>query len=154
MRWRINRTWRVVMIVLVVLIGVRIALPFIVTRYVNRVLSEIDGYHGTIEDVDIHLSRGAYQIHGIKITKNEGLQSVPFVEIPLTDLSVEWDALFHGALVGEISFDRPVLNFVGSKKDSIESKHKSSKGEVQAGQHTDWTEPLKKLMPFDIHFKV
>lgn len=151
MRWRINRTWRVVLMVLVVLTGVRIALPYIVTRYVNRVLSEIDGYHGTIEDVDIHLLRGAYQIHGIKITKDEGLQRIPFVEIPTTDLSVEWSALFHGALVGEIIFDRPVLNFVGSKKDSVESQHDSSKGEVQAGQHTDWTKPLKKLIPFDIN---
>jgi hypothetical protein len=148
MRWKMNRSWWVV---LVVLIGVRIALPFIVTRYVNRVLSEIKGYHGTIEDVDIHLLRGAYQIYGLKILKDDGLKETPFVDIPLTDLSIEWDALFHGALVGEITFDRPVLNFVGSKKDSIESKHASSKGKSQAGENTDWTEPLKKLMPFDIN---
>jgi hypothetical protein len=151
MRWKVNRTWRVVLIVLVVLVGVRLVLPFIVTRYVNRVLSEIKGYNGTIDDVDLHLIRGAYQIHGIKITKTDGNQQIPFVEIPHTDLSVEWNALFHGSLVGEITFDGPILNFIGSRKDSVQSKKDSSKGEIQAGEHTDWTEPIKKLMPFDIN---
>jgi hypothetical protein len=151
MRWKFNRAWRVVLIVLVVLVGIRLVLPFIVTRYVNRVLSEIEGYNGTIDDVDLHLIRGAYQIHGIRITKTDGDKHTPFVEIPHTDLSIEWNALFRGSLVGEITFDKPVLNFVGSKKDSVKAASVSSEGKVQAGQHTDWTEPIKRLMPFDIN---
>ena len=146
MRWKLNRTWRVVLIVLVVLVAVRLALPFIVTRYVNKVLSELEGYRGVIEEVDIHLIRGAYQIHGLKIYKVDGNKEIPFVDIPTTDLSIEWDALFQGAIVGEVGFEKPVLNFIASKKDG-----KPGTTSEQAGEDIDWTEPIKKLMPFDIN---
>jgi len=38
----------------------------------------------------------------------------------LIDLSVEWKALFHGSIVGELSFEEPVLKFT---KDKVEPKH-------------------------------
>jgi hypothetical protein len=146
MRWKVSRTWRVVLIVLVVLVAVRLALPFIVTRYVNKVLSELEGYRGVIEEVDIHLFRGAYQIHGLKIYKVDGNKEIPFVDIPTTDLSIEWEALFQGAIVGEVGFIKPVLNFIASKKDG-----QPGTTTEQAGEDVDWTEPIKKLMPFDIN---
>src|SRR5687767_11616692 len=96
----LTRTWRVVLIVLVLLVAVRLALPYIVTRYVNNVLSEIEGYRGSVHDIDIHLYRGAYAIDSLKIFKVDGNQEIPFVDIPLADLSIEWGALFQGALVG------------------------------------------------------
>jgi hypothetical protein len=150
MRWKINRTWRVVLIVLVMLVAVRLALPFIVTRYVNKVLGELEGYRGSIDGVDIHLYRGAYQIHDIKIYKIDGNEEIPFVDIPVTDLAIEWNAIFQGALVGEIKFDQPVLNFISNKKDANKSDEKNS-GEGQSGKDVDWTVPIKKLMPFDIN---
>jgi hypothetical protein len=148
MRWKINRTWRVVLIVLVVLVAVRLALPYIVTRYVNKVLSELEGYQGVIEDVDIHLFRGAYQIHGLKIYKVDGNKEIPFIDIPLTDLSIEWEAIFQGAVVGEVNFDKPVLNFISNKRNEKTGKKEPAD---QAGKDVDWTEPIKKLMPVDIN---
>lgn len=150
MRWKINRTWRVVLIVLVVLVAFRLALPYIVTRYVNKVLHELDGYYGVVDDIDIHLYRGAYQIQGLKIYKTDGTKEIPFIDIPLIDLSVEWNALFQGAIVGEVKFQRPNLNFIAAKK----SDNPSSPGEKpaeQSGKEVDWTEPIKKLMPLQIN---
>jgi hypothetical protein len=116
-----------------------------VIRYVNKVLSELEGYRGQIYDVDIHLLRGAYQIDSLKIFKINGNEEVPFIDIPLMDLSVEWNALFKGKVVGEIKFDKPVLNFISGKKTEGEG------GSEQTGEDVDWTEPIKKLMPLQIN---
>lgn len=126
--------------VLVLLVVARVALPYVVTDYVNRVLNRIDGYTGSISDVDIALYRGAYTIHDLKIFKNEGNIPVPFIDIATTDLSVEWGALFDGAIVGEVSMVEPKLNFAVGKS-----------GGAQTGVETDWTRPIRDLMPLDIN---
>lgn len=126
--------------VMAVLIAARVALPFVVTDYVNRVLDRIDGYSGSISDVDIHLYRGAYTIHNLKIFKDQGNIPVPFVDIAVTDFSVEWGALFKGAIVGEVVMNTPKLNFATGRS-----------GASQTGTDADWTRPIKDLMPLDIN---
>lgn len=136
--------WIVLASVLLVLVVARIMLPFIVTNYVNKVLADIPGYRGSIHDVDIRLFRGAYVIDSLKLMKVNGNQEVPFIDIPVTDLSLEWRALFQGAIVGKVSFKNPELNFIGGHEGSAE-------GANQDGSETDWTEPIKKLMPLQIN---
>lgn len=131
-------------ILLLLLIG-RVMLPYFVTRYVNKVLANIPGYSGSISGVDIWLVRGAYIIHDLKIFKTGGNEKVPFIDIPSTDLSVEWRALIHGSVVGEVIFENPALNFIGGNKDS------EGKENNQAGEDVDWTVPLKKLIPLQIN---
>jgi hypothetical protein len=62
---------------------------------------------------------------------------------------VEWDALFHGEIVGEVHFENPVLNFIAGKKS--ESKREGEAAGEQSGKDVDWTEPIKKLMPLEIN---
>jgi hypothetical protein len=133
--------------ILLLLIVGRLMLPYFVTRYVNKVLADIEGYDGSIQDVDISLIRGAYTIHGLKIFKVNGHEKVPFIDIPTTDLSVEWPALFKGSIVGEIIFERPKLNFIGGDGDET----KQPGNDTQTGEDVDWTEPIKKLMPLQIN---
>lgn len=131
-------------ILLLLLIG-RVMLPYFVTRHVNKVLANIPGYSGSISGVDIWLVRGAYIIHDLKIFKTERNEKVPFIDIPSTDLSVEWRALIHGSVVGEVIFENSALNFIGGNKDS------EGKENNQAGEDVDWTVPLKKLIPLQIN---
>jgi hypothetical protein len=126
------------LIVLVVLVAFRLTLPYFVTRYTNNVLSKLEGYHGSVEDVDISLLKGAYQIKNLKISAREGNNKMPFVNIPVTDLSIEWGAIMQGALVGEVVFHQPVLNFIANA---------ANKG----GENVDWTQPIKQLMPLKIN---
>ncbi len=146
MRWKGNTKLKIFVVFIVLLVAFRVALPYIVTRYVNKVLSELEGYRGQIYDVDIQLIRGAYQIDSLKVFKIDGNNEIPFVDIPLMDLAVEWPAIFKGKLVGEIKFDKPVLNFISGKKTS-EGEGTSE----QTGADVDWTEPIKKLMPLQIN---
>lgn len=139
-----KKKWVVLLVILGMLALFFIMLPSIVTRYVNKVLADIPGYRGSISDVDMHLYRGAYKIHGLKIFKIEGNKEIPFVDIQSTDLSIEWDALFEGSVAGEIKFEKPVLNFISAQGESGEA------GE-QSGEEVDWTEPIKELLPVQIN---
>jgi hypothetical protein len=121
-------------------------LPFIVTRYVNKVLGELPGYDGSISGVGIYLFRGAYSINDLKIFKIEGNDTVPFIDFPVTDLSVEWRALLQGAIVGEVVIKKPELNFIGGDGDSIKSTSHN-----QTGVEVDWVEFIKKLISLKIN---
>jgi len=128
-------------IIIVVLIGIRIALPYIIKDYVNRQLNNIPDYRGSIEDIDLHIYKGAYVIEGIKLLKTTGKIPVPFFSADKIDLSVEWSALFDGSLVGEIVFTNPKLNFVTGPTEA----------ESQESVDTTWQETVKSLFPLKIN---
>jgi Domain of Unknown Function (DUF748) len=126
---------------LVLLIAIRIALPYILLRLVNKELQNIPGYTGHVEDIDVALIRGAYKIKSIKLEKTGGKIPVPFFSAPLIDLSIQWASLFHGRIVGKIEVDQPVLNFVkGPTEETSQTKIDSS-----------WTDVVKKLMPLKLN---
>ena len=128
-------------LLVVALVVVRLLLPFWVRDYVNKRLAELDDYRGHVESVHLALWRGAYQIRAVKVVKTNGDVPVPLFSAPWIDLSVEWAALFHGSLVGEIHIEEPEINFVngGSKSDS------------QSGLQEPWTKTVKELFPLKIN---
>src|ERR1700754_805478 len=112
---RVTKRRKIVYIVLgsllILLIAFRIALPYILLRYVNRQLTQIKGYTGHVEDIDVALIRGAYTIKDIRLDKTDGKVPVPFFSAQTIDLSVEWGALLHGSVVAKIGVQHPVVNF-------------------------------------------
>ncbi|MGV3609563.1 MAG: DUF748 domain-containing protein [Fluviicola sp.] len=135
------------------LIIFRLLLPYIVLKYVNGKLENLEEYYGHVNDIDIHLYRGAYEIKDIRILKRVEKKgktgekdTIPFFKSRSIDLSIEWKSIFEGAVVGEISVEEPVVNFV---KD----KHK---GEDVKADTADFAQLIDDLMPvtinrFDIH---
>lgn len=122
-------------VLIVALVGGRIYLPYWVTDYVNRKIDALDGYGGSVKDIDIHLIRGAYQIHDLDIYKTDGGLQTPFVAAKTIDLSIEWRALLHGVIVSEIDIDTIALTFSKSQK----------------GTEANWTDFIDDLTPFDIN---
>jgi len=53
--------WSLVALV-VLIVAARIAAPYLIERVVNDKLSNLEGYTGSIGDVDLHLWRGAYEV--------------------------------------------------------------------------------------------
>jgi hypothetical protein len=134
---------------IVLLIIVRIFLPYIVLKYVNKTLNELKEYQGHVEDIDIALIRGAYIIKDIRLDKKDSLtnkvDSIPFFISPKIDLSVQWAAIFKGSIVGELYVDDPVLNFVKGKHKNEDVKTDTS----------DFRDVIKKLMPLTVnHFEI
>jgi len=138
--WKRKWFWPLVVVLVAVAI-VRLMLAIWVRDYVNRKLNEMDEYRGHVAAVDLHLWRGAYTIHEVTIEKTTGKVPVPFFAAPAVDLSVEWMALWHGAVVGEIEFYRPKMNFVNGP----------SKASSQFGVDKPWVQKIKQLFPVKIN---
>ncbi|MBT1701013.1 DUF748 domain-containing protein [Fulvivirgaceae bacterium PWU4] len=129
---RKRRGWVILVVVIAVLIGARLALPYVILHYANKTLATMEGYRGHIRDIDIALIRGAYQIDSAYLNKVDSItqQETPFVAVSKVDLSVEWAALLQGSIVGEVTFRKPVIRFTRNKvepkdvqKDSSQLKH-------------------------------
>lgn len=142
-----SKTFIILAVVALLLIGLRIALEPIVERYANKTLDELEGYSGHIEDVDIALLRGAYVIEGLRITKTGGKVPVPFLSASRIDLSVQWSALLDGSVVAEIEVSDPKLNFVHASER--EGKQQASQSQVEPSEN--WTEVVKDLVPISIN---
>ncbi len=98
--------------IVVVLVALRAALPYIVTAQINRRLREIPGYRGSLADVTMNLWRGAYTLNGISVFKQNGHQENPFFLARHIDFSISWRDLLHGKVVSQIYLDHPELTLV------------------------------------------
>jgi hypothetical protein len=136
-----KRLIRIIVILLVCLTAFRIYLPTIVLRFVNRELNKIPGYRGHVDDISLSLWRCAYQIKGLRLDKLTGEVPVPFFYTQKMDLSLEWKALFHGFISGEIIFYKPNINFVNGPTESSS----------QTGIDKSWIQVVKALIPLHIN---
>ncbi len=138
-----RRWWFWLLIVLIaVVVVVHVYLAVWVRDYVNRKLSEIHGYRAHVAAVTLHLWRGAYQIHNLKIVKTSGDVPVPFFSAPLVDFNVQWKALiFERSLVGEIQIYRPKMNLVNGPSPT----------QRQAPVDEPWAQKIKQLYPLKIN---
>lgn len=136
-----KRTTKILIAVVVLLVIARLLLPYFVLRYINKTLTDMGDYTGHVEDINIQLIRGAYQLDNLRIRKINGKIKEPFIFIPKTDLSVEWKSLFKGKLVSEVECYEPEINFAFSENEASS----------QTGANVNWTAYLKKMLPISIN---
>jgi uncharacterized protein YhdP len=142
-RFILSKKMKITLIVIGVLVIIRLMLPYIVLHYANKSLASMPDYYGHIEDIDISLYRGAYQVQGMYLNKKDeknGKQT-DFFKVKNIDLSVHWRALLHGKLVGELIFNSPELVFTNNKTDLANVKKDTN----------DFRKMLKDFMPLKVN---
>ncbi|HEV2454042.1 MAG TPA: DUF748 domain-containing protein [Verrucomicrobiae bacterium] len=127
--------------IVILLIGIRLSLPYVVRHYVNHELQKSGTYAGSVGRIEISLYRGAYEIRDIHIFKRTGKIREPFFSAPYMDLSVQWAALFHHRIVARIYMQQPKVNFVAGP----------SAAQSQTGENTSWPKMLQSLTPFRLN---
>lgn len=140
---RKRRTAKILIGILIAIVAIRLALPYIILHFANRNLANMDGYYGHVEDIDLAIIRGAYKIDSIYINKADTItgKQTPFFASRTIDLAVEWKSLLKGSIVGELVFQGPYLLFT---KDKVEPK------EV-VKDSADFRKVLDKFMPLNIN---
>jgi hypothetical protein len=103
----------------------------------------MNGYYGQVKDIDLALYRGAYKIKDIYLHKVDTVtsQETEFFEAKLIDLSIQWEALFDGKIVGELEFQDARLRF---------TKDKAEPGEIK-NDTNDFRKLLKDFMPLKVN---
>lgn len=135
-----RRRRTVFLVFILILIGVRISLPYFLKDRLVAAVNEVEGYECTLGDLDLALFRGAMVLQDfeIKITKNAVTK--PFVYCKNADISVEWRAIFYGSIVSEVILDQLELYFADG----------NSEEEEQAGD-ASWVEPIIDFIPLKIN---
>ena len=124
----------------VLLIGVRIALPYVVRHLANGRLAQIPNYTGHVDDVRIHLWRGAYSFHGFYINRQNGQIEQPFFRAIRIDVSLAWRELWHRKFVSDIFIDEGQLTFV----------HGADPEATQTDLDRRWQDAIQDIFPIDI----
>jgi len=138
-----KKKYKILIGIVALLIVIRIILPYVVLHYANKTLANMNGYFGHIKDIDLSIYRGAYTINDIYLNKVDTVtkKQTDFFKAKNIDLSVEWGAIFHGSIVGELEFDSPVLIFT---KDKVELSDVNK-------DTTDFRKLLKDFMPLKVN---
>ncbi len=139
-RSRLHLLFWLALAAVVGLLAARLAMPTAVRWYVNRTIDRSPLYEGRIGDIDIHLLRGAYTIHDVRLLKRNGDVPVPFFQASDLDLAVEWKNVLHRKLVGKVVIDQPVINFVDAPNPV----------DTQTGVGP-WLQIIRDLFPFRIN---
>lgn len=126
--------------IVVVLIGARIALPYVVKHLVNGRLAKIPNYTGHVDDVRIHLWRGAYSFRGFFINRQDGQIQEPFFRAKGIDVSLAWRELWHRKIVSDIVMDEGQLTFVQGANPEA----------TQTDLDRRWQEVIQDIFPIDI----
>jgi len=144
-----KKRYTVPIIILVLLIAARIYLPYWLKDHVNRVLADIPGYYGQVEDIDISLYRGAYEIKGLYLNKVNANTQIPFLNFPSNDISIEWKSLLKGKIVSEVIMYKPEVIYVFEDQKKEIPEEEGGSADID-----DWTKVLTDLIPIDInHFE-
>ena len=138
-----KKKYKILIGVAILLITIRLILPYVILHYANKTLANMKGYYGHIDDIDLSIYRGAYIINDIYLNKVDSVskKQTPFFKSRDIDLSIEWRALFHGSIVGELTFDAPELVFTKDKADLTDVKKDT----------TDFRKLLKDFMPLKVN---
>lgn len=135
-----QRTIIAVGVVAAVLLIARISLPYVVKHLVNVRLARIPGYTGGVDDIGIHLWRGAYSLHEFRILKSNGRLQEPFFRAKKIDFSIAWRELWHRKIVSDIIIDQGQLNFVQGPNTE----------ESQTDLDRRWQDTIQDIFPIDI----
>lgn len=142
-KWIFSKPGKFILWLIVILILLRIALPYIMLHFANKELAKMSGYYGHINDLSVALYRGAYTLDSIYINKIQDKtgKENPFFSAKEVDLSLDWGSLFNGKLAGEVIFIQPDIRFTQNKVD-LEDVAKDS---------SSFRELLDDFMPIQIN---
>ncbi len=111
----------IIISLVLILISLRLALPYYLKYYVNDVISNLSGYHGKVEGVGLSLYRGAYQFEGLELYKIENKENYPLFNAQNIDISLHWGALFEGRIVAEIFLDDFFVDIDAGPRSKVNS---------------------------------
>ena len=132
--------WKPILTIVLVLIIIRLALPFALQSYFNARLDQIDGYAGQVDRVSVSVLRGAYTLHDVTVVHRELDIPSAFFQADRLHFFVQWSEVFQGNRVGAVRMQGPELHFAVS-----------SEGESRYGVGVDWSEELSGLFPWRIN---
>ena len=141
-----KKRYKILLFIMGFLIIIRLLLPSIIKEVINTKLAKLDGYSGSVEDVNLFLYKGGMNIINFNLIKN-GSYEEKLLEIKNIDLSIEWKSVLNGDLVAEVYFEEPIINLVQEKVSTQAEAKNNFEGVEKAGI----TEVFSNFSPIKIN---
>lgn len=135
-----KRYW-IPLLVLILVIVLWLILPTLIENKINSVLADIDGYRGSITNVDLNLIEGAYTVDSLVIDLIDGDDRYPFVAVDQINLSIDWGALFNASIVGDVELLSPNVHLMAETPITA----------AQYGDDVNWRKHFQELMTIQIN---
>ena len=97
--YRRRRALRLLAGAALLLLVVRLLLPWLLARAVNHRLGALPAHHGVVGEVDLMLLRGAYRLHDLSL-RRRGPGAQPIFSVRTVDFSLAWRELLLAAIAG------------------------------------------------------
>ncbi|WP_049723014.1 DUF748 domain-containing protein [Gilvimarinus polysaccharolyticus] len=128
--------------VITLLATLYILAPFIIKYYLNhRVLNNMGAYSGHINDVDLNIIDGEYQLKQLVITRDKQNTRTEFFTVETFAIALSWEGLRHGEILTRVKLTKPELTFLDADK----------KTDQQTGKGTNWLGVFEEILPVTLH---
>ncbi|MGQ0811476.1 MAG: DUF748 domain-containing protein [Nitrospiraceae bacterium] len=146
LRWSVG-----ILIVLVLLVGLALALIDEPLRaYMEREASNrLKGYDLQIGKLDLHPIRLSLELGNV-VLRQEEHPDPPVAQIPAWSASLEWRGLLRGALVGDMTIERPQIHFT---RPQAKSEIKEA-AEATDEQDRGWQDAVQAIFPLHIELSI
>lgn len=135
-----KRYW-IPLLVLILVMVFWLILPTLIENKINGVLADIEGYRGSITNVDLNLFQGAYSVDSLVVDKIDSNDRYPFVVVDQINLTLDWGALFKGSIVGDVELLSPNVHLMAETPIFT----------AQYGDDVDWRKHFQELMTIQIN---
>jgi hypothetical protein len=154
-----RRGWRrVLMVVLatvvVLFLFIRFALSPIITAVVNRKLSEIPGYTGHVESVNLALWRGTVDIDDFILETRKSPGDGPVADVRHMMVSFAWRPLLRGKFGGHAVIEDAEFTVYNDVAIPEEAKSEGQKHEERGGKAEEigeWQKSLREAFPMELN---
>jgi hypothetical protein len=135
-----KKTLITVGVIVLVLVGFRLALPHLLVRHINNTIRDLPDYEGRVDSMDLALIAGRVTVKDIELVERGSGLGIPFSYIPVVNASLDWEALWDGHFVAEVVIHSPRVNLVAAVEEADE--------QVEIAE--EWLEIAERLMPVRI----
>jgi hypothetical protein len=144
-----TRTRWILLAIVILLVALRIALPFVVRSKINASLSKMQGYKGHVARVHLALWRGTAELRDVRI--HDDLQQM-HLRIPVLAVKIFWRSLAKRMVVAAIAIERPDLRLDVVGKPMVAAKRAKAKAAAEAPKKP--TKPLPEMLSGMAPFRI
>jgi hypothetical protein len=148
---------RVALIVLLVLLGLAVLVQLvaspIATHLVNKKISSLPEYDGSVRTVKVQLWKLGAEIDDIVLYPRNGDKDPPLVRVKQAALRVAFSGLLRGRLGGELTFDHAEINIIKTKRyenPSDAAEEAKDKARDIEAKLEPWRDALQKAFPLEL----
>jgi hypothetical protein len=123
-------------IFILVLVGIRVYLPTAIKNYLNKTIHELNGFDGSVGDVDLALLRGGFSAQNTVIYKESLSAKTPLFRAEDISVNIHWLPLFKGNLIGNVSLFQPQLTIVAESTKEVKQEAQNTKQIAKENEST------------------